>query len=124
MEIFGRLTADAKVNALKDGRKVVNFSVALNDSYKSKGSDEIKKTILFFNCSYWINPAIASFLTKGTIVELQGRLSVNAYNALNGDAKASLNFHVSSIKLHGKGQAQAAKQQPNLEQKAKEDLPF
>lgn len=124
MEIFGRLTADAKVNALKDGRKVVNFSVALNDSYKNKGSDEIKKTTLFFNCSYWISPAIASFLTKSTMVELQGRLSVNVYSALNGDAKASLNFHVSSIKLHGKGQPQKAEQQQNPEPKEKEDLPF
>jgi len=36
MEIIGRLTSDAKVNELKDGRKVVNFNIAMNESYKSK----------------------------------------------------------------------------------------
>ena len=32
MELVGRLTADAKVSTLKDERKVVNFSIAINDS--------------------------------------------------------------------------------------------
>ena len=40
MEIIGRLTADAKVNTLKGDRKVVNFSVAINESYKAKGTGQ------------------------------------------------------------------------------------
>lgn len=49
MEIIGRLT-DAKVNetkagkpASRTGRKVVNFSIAINDTYKTKGSSESQK---------------------------------------------------------------------------------
>ena len=34
-------------------------------------------------------------------MELYGRIGVNAYNDLQGEAKASLTFHVNSIKLHG-----------------------
>ncbi len=52
MELFGRLTADATVNTLKDGRKVVHFAIALNDSYKPKDGDEWKKLTTFVNCSY------------------------------------------------------------------------
>jgi single-strand DNA-binding protein len=102
MEIFGRLTADAKVNELKDGRKVVNFNIASNDSYKPKGSNEIKKVTTYFNCSYWINSNIAKFLTKGSLVELYGRVGVNAYISTEGEPKASLTFYVIKIKLHGK----------------------
>ncbi len=105
MELTGRITADAKVSTVKDGRQVVNFSVAVNDSYKPKGSEVAVKVATYFNCSYWINPGIATYLTKGTLVEVYGRVSVNAWTNAEGEAKASLNFHVNSIKLHGKANA-------------------
>ncbi|MBI3139803.1 MAG: single-stranded DNA-binding protein [Sphingobacteriales bacterium] len=102
MEITGRLTADAKLSTVKSGRQVVNFSVAVNDSYKPKGSEVAVKVTTYFNCSYWVNPGIATYLTKGTLVECFGRISVNAWTNAEGEPKASLNFHVNSIKLHGK----------------------
>lgn len=101
MEITGRLILDARTAQLKDGRKVVNFCVAVNDSYKAKDSEEVKKISTLINCSYWINPAIGQYLTKGTLVEIFGRVSANAWNNAEGEAKASLNFHVNNIKLHG-----------------------
>jgi len=55
MELVGRLTADAKVSILKNEGKVVNFSIAINDSYKPKGSEMATKVTTFVNCSYWIN---------------------------------------------------------------------
>lgn len=68
MEIIGRVTADAKINELKDGRKVVNFSVAINDNYRAKGSDNINKMVTYFKCTYWQNQTIAGYLTKGSLV--------------------------------------------------------
>lgn len=102
MEIIGRLTADAIVSETKTGKKVVNFSIAVNDNYKPKGSTEVQQVTSFFNCSYWLNDTIASYMKKGGLLELQGRISINAYLNKEGEAKASLNFHVSNIKLHGK----------------------
>jgi single-strand DNA-binding protein len=52
MELFGRLTANATVNEIKDGRKVINFSIAINDGYKPKGTEVFKKITTFVNCSY------------------------------------------------------------------------
>ena len=102
MEIIGRLTADATVNALKDERKVVNFSIAINDSYRAKGSDERTQVTTYVQCAYWISTSIAAHLTKGTLVELSGRIGVDAWNNMQGEPKAALRFHVSTIKLHGK----------------------
>ncbi|MBN8878032.1 MAG: single-stranded DNA-binding protein [Sphingobacteriales bacterium] len=130
MELTGRITADAKLSTIKDGRQVVNFSVAVNDSYKPKGSEVAVKVATFFNCSYWINPGIAQYLTKGTLVECFGRISVNAWTNAEGEAKTSLNFHVNSIKLHGKGNTagNAATKEPTPEAAAItepiDDLPF
>ncbi|OIQ93632.1 single-stranded DNA-binding protein [mine drainage metagenome] len=108
MEITARVTANAVVKTVKNERKVVNFNVAINDSYKIKDSNEIKKVVQFVQCSYWINPGIAEYLTKGTLVELYGRIGVNAYNDLQGEAKAALTFHVNTIKLHGRPKAEQA----------------
>jgi single-strand DNA-binding protein len=102
MEIIGRVTADAKISETKAGKKVVNFSIAINDTYKTKGSDEVQKIVTYVNCSYWINPGVAAYLTKGSLVECAGRIGVNAWTGKDGDAKATLTFHVNSIKLHGK----------------------
>ncbi|MEP7376816.1 MAG: single-stranded DNA-binding protein [Chitinophagaceae bacterium] len=126
MELTGRLTADAKVSNLKDERKVVNFSVAINDSYKSKGSEVATKIATYFNCSYWLNPGIAQYLTKGTLVELYGRISVNGWTNAEGEAKASLNFHVNNIKLHGKSNAATKETVPAADAITEpvDDLPF
>ena len=130
MEIIGRITADANVKTLKDERQVVNFNLAVNDGYKPRSSSEVKKLTTFFQCSYWINPAIAPHLTKGTLVELNGRLGISVYKDMQGEPKASLTFHVNNIKLHGKGQPIKNKSIsispvaiPKTEQPL-EDLPF
>ena len=107
MEIIARLTKDAEVKTLKDERQVVNFSVAINDSYKPKGTSEVTKLTTYVDCAYWGNPGIAKFLTKGTLVELNGRISVNAYLNMQGEAKGSLRFHANNIKLHGGGKSNA-----------------
>lgn len=73
MQFTGRLTNNAVVKTTKDERQVVSFSVAINDQYKRKGNDMPIKTVLYINCSYWVNTSIALHLTKGSIVELQGR---------------------------------------------------
>jgi len=103
MLVIGRITKDATVNILKDDRQVVNFSIAINDYYKPKGSNEPLKLTTYINCSYWISARIAERLKKGALVELNGRIFVNAYTDLNGNAKASLNCHANSIKIHSYG---------------------
>ena len=111
------MTADAQVRTLSDDRKVVNFSVAVNDSYKAKNGERVTQTELF-DCSYWIGAGIAQYLTKGSIVELSGRVSARACVNGSGEAKAGLNFHTSKITMHGGGQAakvdSAKGQQDNL----------
>ena len=122
--IVGRITQDATVNALKDERQVVNFSIAINRSYKTKNSDEQKKVVTYINCSYWINTAIAKHLTKGSIVEISGWLYVKAYLSGN-DPKASLNCHANHIKIHHFGKT--PENDPSSAAKAAEvadDLPF
>ena len=127
MEMTARLTGDAKISTLKNEKQVVNFNVAINDRYKAKGSNETIKMVTYVQCDYWVNPGIAQYLTKGSLVELQGRIGVNAYTGKEGEAKATLTFHVNTIKLHGssspKNETPPASKEPAKEPTA-DDLPF
>ena len=65
--IIGRVTKNAEINITKNEKQVVNFSVAINDSYKTK-QGEIKEETTYFNCSYWISPNVVKILTVGALV--------------------------------------------------------
>lgn len=99
MEITGRLTADATINKVNSGSEVVNFRIAINDSYKPKGASEAKEITTYINCAYWLSTATAKVLRKGAMVELFGRIGMNVYNNSEGEAVGSLNFHVNNLKV-------------------------
>ncbi|CAA9202944.1 Single-stranded DNA-binding protein [Flavobacterium bizetiae] len=99
MEITGRLTRDAVVVKTAKDRQVVNFCIAVNDTYKPKDSNEVKKIVTFIDCSYWLSTGIAQWLKKGTMVELFGRIGVNAYLSSEGKAIGNLTFHTTNIKI-------------------------
>lgn len=99
MEITGRLTADAVVQKVNSEKQVVNFSIAINDNYKPKGSTEVKEVVTYIDCSYWLNTKTAQWLKKGTLVQLFGRIGISVYNNSEGVAVGSLTFHTNNIKI-------------------------
>ena len=90
--IIGRVTQNAKINILKNDKKVVNFSVAINDSYKTK-QGERKEQTTYYNCSYWINAKIAEYLINGTLVELTGRIINKDWIGKDGEIKSGSKMH-------------------------------
>ncbi len=130
MNIIGRLTRDAEVRTVSQDKTVVNFSVAINDSYKNKQGERIEQTT-YFDCAYWISTGIAKALTKGTLVGLSGRTYARSWMGSDGQAHAGLNFHTSEIKLYGGGQKSQSTVPTNKTQDNKpanngedDDLPF
>lgn len=100
MEIIGNLTAAATVKKVNGDKQVINFTVAVNSDYTSNG--ERKKRVAYFNCSYWRKQTgVVPYLLKGTLVQVTGDTSVNAWTNKEGEPRASLNFHVDRLKLHG-----------------------
>jgi single-strand DNA-binding protein len=125
MNITGRVTADAQVRNVSNSKTVVNFSVAINDSYKNKAGERIEQTT-YFDCAYWLSPKVAQILTKGTVVELTGRVSARAWRGSDGQPHTGLNFYTSQIKLHGGGKKSETVQASTgtNNSKEKDDLPF
>jgi len=124
MELTGRLIANARIATLADQRKVVNFTVAVNDFFKPKGSTEGKQVTAFYNCAYWMNEAIAQRLIKGGIVEINGRIYTTAYKGTDGEPRASLHCHVHTIKVHSTVKKESQKNSINELTEPLADLPF
>ena len=131
MEIIGRLTADSTVKTVEEGKQVLNFSIAINDSYKPKDGEK-REITTYVDCSFWRDAKRAQWLKKGAMVLLTGRIATNAYMDREGNAVARLTFHVNEINIlvfaKSEGQPQAVvKEQgfiPDVSQLPKEDLPF
>ncbi|MFD2939161.1 single-stranded DNA-binding protein [Flavobacterium notoginsengisoli] len=132
MNITGRLTKDAEVRTLSNSRQVVNFSVAVNESYRNKKGEKVEQTT-FFECAYWISAKVAGILTKGALVELAGRVSARAWKGNDGELRAGLNFTTSQITLHAGGQKSETAKSASKEQKTlletkpligRDDVPF
>lgn len=129
MEITGRIVKDASVFKLKENREVLNFTIAVNDSYKPKDSTELKKIVTYIDCSYWLSSKTAQWLKKGALVELFGRIGLNVYIGNDSEAHGSLTFHTSHIKILAFAKNEQETPQVNTRTKANaekepDDLPF
>ncbi|OJW84155.1 MAG: hypothetical protein BGO69_11835 [Bacteroidetes bacterium 46-16] len=124
MEIIGRVTKDAEVRKLKDGRELVAFSIAINDYYKTKSGEKREETT-YINCSYWVNVKAAELIRKGGIVSLFGRIGLNAYKSMDGDFHAHLTFHVNAFKVVAQQKKSAIRApEPASVEANGDDLPF
>jgi len=130
MIVTGRITADAIIKQLESGKKVVNFNLAENDTYYDPTGGDLKTITTFYTCAYWLNPNLAQYLTKGTLVEITGRIKINTY-IKDGETKTAINLHVNYIKPHGGGAHRAMTGAENnlIPQEAQptepaDDLPF
>jgi single-strand DNA-binding protein len=100
MLFTGRITANAEVRTIKGDKQVTNFTVALNQRYKTKAGEKKEKTA-YVNCSYWVNPGLAVYLTKGAIVEISGWVEAQTWENRDGKVQADLVCSVDTVKLFG-----------------------
>lgn len=83
--LLGVLGRDAETKFTPSGTAVTNFSVATSQSYK-KDNEWMEKTS-WTNVVLWGAEKLASYLTKGSKVYLEGRLETRSYEDKNGDKK-------------------------------------
>jgi single-strand DNA-binding protein len=129
MLFTGRLTDDAKVRHVKNDKKVTGFTVAINQRYKTKEGEKREKSA-YVVCSYWINPGIAEFLKKGTVVQITGWMEAQAWANRDGEPQATLICSVDKIELFGKPAEKQSDKPAEKKKKAtagatdEDDLPF
>jgi single-strand DNA-binding protein len=103
-QIIGHLGQNANVKTTESGSTAISFSVAVTESYKDKQGQKVENTT-WVNCTIWRqkdqSTKIAEYLTKGTKVLVEGKLTARAYSDKQGEAKASLELKVDNVQLLG-----------------------
>lgn len=120
--VVGNLGSDAKVSP--NGEKfVINFSAATTEKVK----DESITT--WFNVAYFVNKdTLAQYLTKGTLVYVEGRLRQEEYADKDGNKRTTLKVVASDLQLLGGKASADGGEAPKKAKKAAagsdEDIPF
>ena len=102
--IIGNIGKDASVSNT-NGRNAVNFTVAVNKSYKDKDNNKMTVTN-WYSCTRWFNANestdVVKYLLKGTQVYVEGNLQPTMYKNKDNQAAIDLKLNVKNIQLLGK----------------------
>jgi single-strand DNA-binding protein len=124
IQIIGNITRDAVIRDT-NGRKAINFSVAVNENYKDKDGNKVEKAT-FYNCTMWKDgtqsTAIATYLTKGVKVFVEGKPSAELYKTKENVSAIDLRITVSNIELLSS--VEKAKEEPVMVEALADDMPY
>jgi len=98
--VVGNLTSDPELRYTQNGLAVANFTIASTPRTLDRGSNEWKDgEALFLRASVWREFAehVASSLTKGSRVIVQGRLKQRSYETKEGEKRTSFELDVDEI---------------------------
>ena len=124
--VIGNLGKDPEMRYTPNGQAVTSFSIASNRKYKTAGGEQKEETE-WFNVSAWgkLGETCNQFLTKGSQVYVEGRLSSRSYES-NGQTRFSMEINLTDIEFLGNKDrepvAAGADAMDNVD--APDDLPF
>ena len=122
--LMGRLTADVEVRTTDAGKRVANFTLAVDRDYTDKNGE---RTTDFINCTVWEGKAdfLGEWFGKGDSVIVSGSLYVSHYEK-DGEKRSAPYVSVSDIYFTGekkkKGETATVKTDEPQEKKTVEDI--
>lgn len=99
MFLVGNVGNDAVLKELSDKKKVINFSVAHDDSYTSKEGVKNQRTI-WVECNLFVNNGsgrVAEFIKKGKTVSIIGKPSYDTWINKEGEQQGKLKCIVEEL---------------------------
>ena len=89
--LLGNLTRDPELRYTPSGAAVCQMGVALNRRWKDPAG-ETKEDVTFVEVTVWGRQAetVASYLTKGRAVAVEGRLQLDAWQTESGERRSRL----------------------------------
>ncbi len=102
IQIIGNVGKDATINQV-NGKKSINFNVAVNEYYKDKDGNKVEQTD-WYSCTIWRKPEqsteIAKYLKAGTKVFVEGKPKADHYpDKGTGEIISSINISVRDVEL-------------------------
>ena len=130
IELIGHIGNDAVVKDL-GSNQVINFNVAVSESYTKAGTNEKITTTTWYEIAKWgNNTSIAQYLKKGTQVFISGKPQNRAYQKEDGSIVVVNGITLFEVKLLGSrndstsNTASSSAPATNFKEEEHDDLPF
>jgi single-strand DNA-binding protein len=80
VQLIGHLGRDPEIKEIPSGKKVCNFSMAVNRRWKN-AEGETQEATEWFNIEAWdrLGEICGEYLRKGSLIFLEGRLQTDTY---------------------------------------------
>lgn len=118
--VVGNLGKDAELAALKTGTAVCKFSIATSE----KVSGELVTTWFRVTLFGKLAESVASMLTKGKQVLVDGRLRISEYTDKDGNKRTSAEIIADSVNLLGKKEDAAPAAESVASSTDDDEIPF
>jgi len=103
VQLIGNVGNDPEIKNLDGGKKLVNLTIATNESYKNDKGEKVEQTE-WHRVVAWGKTAeiIEKYVTKGNQVAIEGKLSHRSYDDKNGEKRYITEVVVSELLMLGK----------------------
>jgi single-strand DNA-binding protein len=128
VQLMGNVGKDPEGKYTNSGKKVVSFSIAVNNSYKTQGGETRKETE-WFNIEVWgkLGDVIQEYVHKGSQLYVEGRLKTDKFEDKNGDVKYFTKVVMSNFQFLGSnasGNPRQSEVEVPVETPDESDIPF
>ena len=125
--IVGNVGNSPEIKYLQSGVAVCSFSVAVNEVWHDKGTNEKRDKTTWYRVSCWQKMAETAnqYVHKGMQIMIVGTVSVNAYTNNAGEAAASLELTARDMKfMSGRGDGNQDEQHSEYDDNQDSGIPF
>jgi len=100
--LLGRSGGDADLKFTPAGTPVANFSLAVNESFKTRDGQKADR-VEWFRCVCWnkLGEVAGQFVTRGKLVFVEGRLQTRKYDDRDGNGRTVTEVIVRQLRLLG-----------------------
>ena len=103
VQLIGHVGNDPESKNFDGGKKVANFTIATNDSYKNEKGEKVERTE-WHKVVAWGKTAeiIEKYVTKGKEIAIDGKLTHRSYDDKNGEKRYITEVVANDVLLLGK----------------------
>lgn len=103
VQLIGHVGQEPEIKTFDGGKKVANFTLATNESYKNEKGEKVEQTE-WHRVSAWgkVADIIEKYVTKGKEIAIEGKLTYRSYEDKNGEKRYTTEVVANDILLLGK----------------------
>jgi len=103
VQLIGNVGNDPEIKTFDGGRKLANFTLATNESYKNDKGEKVEQTE-WHKVVAWGKTAeiIEKYVAKGKEIAIEGKLTHRTYDDKNGEKRYITEVVVNDVLLLGK----------------------